>query len=167
MAVNVELAINLIQAANLQVITSVYGTLDGTHAPPVDGTLTVLDTGNLPYVVTIPASASFWNKGGGWIVNDQTMTIICFVEPLGQNDLPSRYAEAVRLYQAMLTNWVTASQIPIAYPTDNPGGYQIIAHSGQNTPHSSDGLVPDLSFGGKPFHGFRIHLNVQIMYKPS
>jgi hypothetical protein len=156
MAVDIELAINLIQAQNLLV----SGVLE---APALSAYRTAIDTPNLPYVITWPAEGSFYAKGGAYKADHRIMRVIAFVEPLGQSDLPTRAVEAVQLLQAMRDRWITNSVIPLQDPV---GGvvYQITAESGPDRPHSDTGLVSNLVFSGRQFHGFEIRLNVRILW---
>ena len=171
MADDIELAINLVQAVNLSVLNTVYAgntayDASAPHAPSLENYLTVLDSANLPYVLTWPGPSRFYSKGGGWIVDMETLMIVCYVQPLGLNDIPSRATEAVRLYQVMRRKYTTVATIPLASPATS-AGYQITAESGPNSPHSSDGIQSNLNFAGKPYLGFTLHLNVRIQFVPS
>ena len=171
MADDIELAINLVQAVNLSVLNTVYSgnaayDASAPHAPTWDSYLTVLDSANLPYVITWPGPSRFYSKGGGWIVDMETLTVVCYIQPLGLNDIPSVGVEALHFYQVLRRKYATVATIPLASPATS-AGYQITVESGPNSPHSSDGIVSNLAFAGKPYRGFTLHLNVRIQFVPS
>lgn len=168
MAVDIELAINLIQAQNAGVTWTKADGSTGRIAlcPSLDKYPTNLTTANLPCVITWPADGSWYIKGGGYRVDHRAMRILGFVEPLGQSDIPSRALDATRLLQALRNLWITASTVPIQDPVGGVN-YQITAESGPDKPHTDRGLVSDLSFGGTTYHGFEITLNIRTLWSST
>jgi hypothetical protein len=156
MAVDEELATNLIQAVN-------RGIAGVRKAPDLASYPTAIDTSDLPYVLTWLGPGQWYIKGGGYKVDKRTMLLICYIQPLGQNDIPSRAVQAVRLHQTMRATYITASTVPLADPDTN-SGYQITVTSGEGTPHSDTGLRSDLQFGGKAYHGFILQVNINILW---
>lgn len=156
MAIDIELATNLIQAVN-QGISGVQ------LAPSLDKYPTALDTANLPCLLTWPADGAWYAKGGGYKVDHRTFLIVGYIQPLGQSDIPSRAVDAVRLFQTVRARYITAATIPLADPDDN-SGYQITAESGPETRHTDGGLQSDLRFGGTLYHGFIVRLSVRILF---
>lgn len=160
MAVDIELAIQLIQAEN-RGITGV------TLAPELKDYKASLQDGQLPYVITWPGPGRWNNKGHGWWEDKRTFFILVYVLPLGQQLIGLRAVAATQLLERMRAHYITAANIPLADPTVANGGYQITVESGQNTPHSDEGLRSDLEIAGTPYHGFMINLNVCIRKQPS
>jgi hypothetical protein len=159
MTIDIELATNLIQAQNRTLATS----FPNLQAPALDAYPTALDTASLPLLLTIPSGGSWYMKGGGWKTDVRTFTVIGFSQPLGQNDLPANMAGCVQLLQAVRNLYIDPGVIPLQNPV---GGvvYQITAHSSDANPHSDSGIVTDVAFGGRPFYGFRLSLNVTIRW---
>ena len=129
---------------------------------------TQLNTNSLPAALAWPAGeAQSYHKGGGWGYAVVQMTALLFIAPLGQNDIPANAAEAVRVYDAMRALYITSSNIPLAEPGDNTGGYQITLESGPTAQHGDGGIEPNLSFGGAAFYGARFRLNVTLQWVPG
>lgn len=159
MAVDIELAINLMQAVNRQLITANLA----RKAPDLASYPTVIDTADLPYLLTWPSNGSFYIKGGGYKVDRRTMLVIGYVQPFGQNDVPSRAVQGVRLLQAAREKWISAATVPLADPGAN-SGYQITIESGPDSPLADGGLQSDLKFAGKDYHGFVLRVNINILW---
>lgn len=157
MAFDIELAINLIQAKH-RALTG-FPTL---YAPNLDAYPTVLDTPNLPCLLTWPADGAWFQKGHGYKVDERVFLVLGFVEPLGQNDIPSRAVAAVQLLQSVRAMWVTPANIPL--DSGASSGYQITVESSSENRHSDQGITPDLAFGGKAYYGFRLRLNTRILW---
>jgi hypothetical protein len=113
-------------------------------------------------------------SGSGWaavartVVDEairmRTALVLLYVEPLGQNDIPSRAVEAVRLLAALRETYINVANIPLALPDDNTGGYQLTFESGPETPHTDEGIVPNLSYGGAAYYGARLRVTVTMQW---
>ena len=145
-------AINLLQTLH-------SGVSGVTRAPQLAQYPTVIDTADLPYVITWPGEGQFAIKGGGYKVIHRTYRVIAFVEPLGQNDIPSRAVTAVTLLSNLIDAYITASNVALS-----DGPVQLTIESSDTNRHRDGGLVSNLSFSGKPYHGFEIRLNVRELY---
>jgi|GEM_PF-1826127 len=147
---------NLLQTLNASVST--------VKAPAVASYPTVLDTPNLPCIITWPGAADWWIKGGGFIEMLRTYRIICFIQPLGQDDIPSRTVDGVTLLQQIGNLYVNVANVAQA----NPPPYQLTIESDPSGTHHADGgLVPSISFGGKPFVGFELSVKVRALWIPT
>lgn len=143
------------------------GTTGIKYAPDLAKYPTSLNTASLPAVLTWVGPGNFSHKGGGWRWDVRTALVLLYVEPLGQNDIPSNAARAVALADALRERYITTAQIPLAYPGDNPGGYQITLESSPDgATHSDGGIEPNLSFGGAAYYGVRFRLNVTLQWAP-
>ena len=152
----ISTTINLLQALNRS-ITGIK------RAPDLDKYPTVIDTANLPMMISWPSEAQFHIKGGGEKRQDRVYRLICYIEPLGQNDIPSRASAAATLLQRVVDTYITAANVALA----DPGGtniYQVTIESGPNHQHSDSGLVSNLLFAGKPYHGFEVRVNVRELW---
>lgn len=160
MATDIELAINRLQAVHRAILAP-----DGRPilAPDLEGYLTVLDTPNLPYVMTWPGQGSSYIKGGGYRTDERVLEVFCFVEPVGQNDIPSRTRDAVRLLQSIRAAYVTPSILRL---TDiEADGYQTTIESGPGGQRITDtGVTAANPFGGRAFVGFRISVTARILW---
>lgn len=159
MTVDLELAINLMQAKH-RTLASSFPTL---YAPDLAAYPTVLDTPNLPCLLTWPAAGRWGQKGYGYKIDNRTMSVLGFVQVQAQNDIPSNAVAAIEFLQAVRNLWITASSIPLAAPDAN-SGYQITVESSADLLHSDTGIGPNLQFGGKPFIGFIISLNIALLW---
>jgi len=134
------------------------------YAPPLDKYPTSLQTPSLPAVLTWIGPGSFATKGGGWRWDARTALVLLYIEPLGQNDIPSRAVEAARLFAALRQIYIDVAEIPLALPGDNVGGYQLTLESSIDNPHTDEGLVPNLSYGGAAYYGARLRINVTMQW---
>ncbi len=157
MAVNLELACNLIQAK----IRDNLGSLI-QNAPDLENTLPALHDALCPYVMTWPTEGQFYQKGGGYKVIEGTCTIFCFVESLAQKDIPLRAVQGTRIMRAMINLFATAANIPLA--EIDATGYQITVTSKVDSPQSYSGLRGNFPYSGLPWFGFSIPLNVRIQW---
>lgn len=155
MAIDIELACNSIQAL-LRTLAPTYL----NNVPDVQSYLTALDDAVCPYAFTVPGQGSFYQKGGGYKIDDRTFTIFVYVESVYQKDIPSRTKEGIFVLQAARNLFITAANIPLA----NSGGYQIMAQSWEGHAHTDSGLTANLIFGGKPWFGFTLSLNIQTQW---
>lgn len=156
MAIDIELAVNLMQAVN-------RGVTGVVSAPNLDAYPTSIDTASLPFVLTWPGPGSFYAKGGGYKVDDRTFRVLCFLQPLAQDDLPSNAVNAVQLLQAMRETYIENTTIALADPDTNDG-YQIVVTSSTDNPQSDNGITPGLQFRGVPFIGFELQIRCRILW---
>lgn len=155
--IDIEYAVNLMQALN----RSFAGV---AQAPDLADYPTSIDTGSGAWLLTWPSEASWYAKGDGWKVDDRTMQVIAFVEPLGQGEIPSRAQEAVQLLQRARSAYIDRANIPLAFPTPVTQPYQIVIASSNDHRHSDGGLVSNLRYQGASYHGFILNVNVRIMW---
>ena len=146
----IEDTINLLQALN----QGITGIPPGA-APALTNYPTVIDF--TPFVITWPADGSWYIKGAASKQALRTYRVICFVESLGVNDIPSRAVEAVQLLQRFIDAYITAANVAQA----DPPTYQVTIESGPDTPHTDGGLISSLTFGGKAYHGFELRIGVR------
>lgn len=161
MATDIELATNLIQAVNRQVLTALGFTEVAGKVPDLEN----YPTGSInetPVILTWPMDGSWWQKGHGYKIDERTFLLICFSESLGQNLIPQRAVQSVRILQALRNQYVTPSTIPLDFGT--PSGYQITVASRDDNRQSDGGLVSNLEMGGVPYSGFVIRLLVRTQW---
>lgn len=120
------------------------------------------DTADLPLVLTWPAEGTWQSElGGSKRRQDRTYRVICFVEPLGQSEMPKRLDSAAVLLQAMIETWVAPSTAALASPI-NAGDKQVTVEVGR--PQEDTGITPSLSIGGLPHFGFELRLRVRELW---
>lgn len=158
MAIDIELACNLIQA---KIRDNLAPTLI-QNAPDADAYLPSLHDAQCPYVMTWPGEGSFYQKGGGYKIDQRTFEVFCFVQAQGQQEIPTRTVDGIRILQAMRNLFITAHNIPLA--DIDVTGYQITVESDSATPHSDTGLIGSLPYGGLVFMGFTLRLNVRTYW---
>lgn len=156
MAVDIELAINLMQAQH-------RGLSLVSYAPDLSDYPTALDTPLLPCVLTWPETGAWGQKGHGYKFDTRTMLVMGFCEPLNQSDLPTRAGEAVRTLQQVRSFWATASNLSL--DTGVTSGYQITVKSAVENAQTDQGIGPQLTMGGKTYHGFILRVAVSIQWK--
>lgn len=151
----IDTTINLIQTLN----RSISGI---KQAPNLAQYPTVLHTANLPYAITWPASGEWFHQGqgGSYKRENRNYRIIVYIEPLGQNDIPSRAVEAVTLLEQFKAKYLTPTTIALA----NPPTYQVTIQVDEDKPITDTGLVSDLLFSGTPYHGFEIEISVRELW---
>lgn len=132
-------------------------------APTIDAYPTVLDTPNLPAVISWPSDAQWYVKGGAARQSVRAWLVLCYVEPLGQNDIPSNAALSVGMLDKLINAYTNVANLS---PADPPP-YQLTIESGPDMPHSDGGITPDLQFGGKPYYGIRLRVNVRAYWGTS
>lgn len=134
-------------------------------APALNDYPTVIDTADLPLVITWPGAGTWHHKGMGGAQKrqDRSLRVLCFVDPLGQNDIPSRAAEGVVLLQRLINLYLNPDSVPVTDPT-GAEPYQITIEEGDSNPHSDSGLVSNLSFAGKSYSGFEIKLRARVLW---
>jgi len=132
------------------------------QAPHIDRYPTQLTTAQLPLALTWPGGSSFDYEGiaGGKRRFMQSLTIIVYIQPLGQNDIPSRTEEAIDwldvVRNALLDNVVLIQETGIK-------AYQAVLTQGLGNPHRDSGVTPSLSFGGVSYVGFTLDVTVRIL----
>ena len=148
-------------------LQALHRTVSGVrYAPDVAQYLTVLDTPNCPYVMTWVGQSSLHSKGGGWLREDATLRVFCFVEPVGQGDIPSRTAEALEVMSALSALYVTIGNVRLLTPGDPAAeGYQMTIETGPGAQQvTCAGLRADLAFGGRAFVGFELQVPILMAW---
>lgn len=131
------------------------------NAPAVDKYPSVIDTPNLPVAITWPGAGEYWLKGGGWHFTERTYRILVYIQVLNQDDIPSRAVYSATLFGQFVNLYTDPSIVA----QSNPPPYQLTIESGPSGPHhSDDGLVPSLSFGGRPFLGFELAIRTRAQW---
>lgn len=159
MAVDIELACNLIQATiatNLQPLFVANVPLSMKDYP------TAMDDALCPYVLTWPGPGSWYQKGHGYKIDDRTCIIYVIIESLAQKDIPTRTMQGTRILQATRNIFATAGNLQL--DSGSVSGYQIVVSSKDGTPQSDSGLESNLPFSGKPWFHFQIPLRVRIQW---
>jgi len=138
---------------------SLNSQISGVQAPQPAQYPTSIDTTNgQPFVMTWPGSGESWQKGAGYSQGTRTFRVIVFLDPVAQSDIPSHAVEGALILQQMINLYIKAVNTPLF----NPGAYQATIESGPTGPHIPDGgLVPTLSFGGRPWFGFELPIPVR------
>ncbi len=157
----------IVQTINL--IQTVNATISGVRkAPQVAQYPVKADTPDLPLVLTVPAAGQWHHSGIGGALKrmDRVYRIVCFLEPLGQNELPARFQDSMNLLQAFVDMWLTPTgttgyPIALADPV-NAGDPQVTIADGN--PHSDTGLRRDLRMGNVLYMGFTIDLRVRELW---
>lgn len=157
MAVDLELACNSVQAL---IRNNLGSMIQG--APDMDEYLPALHDALCPYVFTWPSDGAWYQKGGGYKVDERTLTVFCLVESLAQKDIPSRVVQGTRLLQAMRNLFIVPANIPLT--AIDATGYQITIASRFDNPQTDTGLRADLPYTGSPWFGFSIPLKVRIQW---
>jgi hypothetical protein len=138
-------------------------------APASGQEVNSVETGHLPYIFTWVGPGSLDIKGGGWAEEALTAEVFCFVEALGQNDLPSRQSQARTLYAAVTNLYVNVQNVRLLDP-DAPAseGYQAGIETGPGARQvQGSGLQPLPPFGGRTFFGFRVTVPIFITWNPT
>ncbi len=157
MATGIELAGNLVQA-KLRTLAPTYI----SNAPDKDAYPTAMDDALCPYALTWAGPGSWYQKGGGYKVDERTLEVFVFVESLAQKDIPTRTGQGERVLEAVKNLFLIPANIPLDDGTIS--GYQITLESKPGSPHTDTGLVSEFPFSGKLWFGFNIHLNCRIMW---
>jgi hypothetical protein len=158
MADDLELACNSIQAL---IRANMIDTLI-QNAPDMEHYATSLHDAQCPYVFTWPGDGSWYQKGGGFKVDERTLIVFCIVESLAQKDIPTRVIQGTRLLQAMRNLFIVPANISL---TDiGVTNYQITVASRSDQPQTDTGLRADLPYSGAPWFGFSIPLKVRIQW---
>lgn len=157
MAVDIELACNLIQA-KLRTLAPTYL----VNVPDVDSYFTALEDALCPYAMTWPGAGSWYQKGGGYKADIRDFNVFVFIESLAQKDIPTRTAQGIRVLQAVRNLFIVPSNIPL--DSGASSGYQIEVASRQDSPQSDTGLMAGLPFSGVPWFGFTLHLSVRTLW---
>lgn len=146
---------------SIDALQALHRTVSGViTAPALAGYPTVLETAMLPCVLVWPVQGSWYVKGGAARQMVRTMQVLGYVEPLGQNTIPTRAVQAIDLLQRLINLYTTISAIPLS----NPPPYQLTIESSSDLPHQDGGLQADLAFGGRAYAGFMISLNVRAIW---
>lgn len=120
------------------------------------------DTADLPLVLTWPSEGTWQSElGGSKRRQDRTYRVICFLEPLGQSELPKRLDNAAMLLQAMIETWLEPYTAALASPV-NAGDKQVTVAIGQAL--EDTGITPTLTIGGVPHFGFELRLRVRELW---
>jgi hypothetical protein len=127
-------------------------------APEIIKYPTNITTANLPLAMTWPGPSSFDFEGigGGKRRFVQGLMTMVFMQPLGQNDVPSRVEEAIMMLDAVRNVLLDNTAII-------DGQYQVTLAQSLANPHRDSGLIASLQFGGTMFFGFTIETNMRIL----
>jgi hypothetical protein len=133
--------------------------ISGVQAPQPAQYPTAIDTTNgQPFVMTWPGGGEDWQKGAGYSQGTRTFRVIVFLDPVAQSDIPSHAVAGMLLLRKFKNLYIKSTNTPLF----NPGPYQATIESGPTGPHIPDGgLVPTLSFGGRPWFGFELPIPVR------
>ena len=134
-------------------------TVSGVQAPSPEEYPTVIDTTNgQPFVMTWPSNGDDWQKGGGYSQGTRTYRVLVFIDPVAQSDIPSHAVAGVLALRKLKNLYIASANTPLI----NPGAFQATLESGPTGGHMTDaGLVPTLSFGGRPWFGFELAIMVR------
>ncbi len=141
-------------------LQTLNASIAGVQAPqPAQYPTSIDTTQGQPFVMTWPGGGENWQKGGGYSQGaPRTYRVLCFIDPVAQSDIPSHVVDGALLLQQFINLYVKSTNTPLF----NPGAYQATIQSGPDGPHISDGgLVPTLSFGGRPWFGFELSVPVR------
>ena len=143
----------------VEAMQSLNRSISGIQAPPPGQYPTTIDTTNgQPFVMTWPGDGEDWQKGAGYSQGTRTYRVICFLDPVAQSDIPSHALDGMAILRKLKNLYISASNPPLI----NPGAVPATIASGPTGPHISDtGLIPTLSFGGRPWFGFEIPVPIR------
>ncbi len=161
MADGLELTINAMQARMLSALRPSFPRL---QAPALERYPTSLDTAALPLLLTWPADGSWYLKGDGFGEDTRTMTVTGFIAPIGQDDIPSRALDTIRMLEALINLWLTRRSIALIDPDSNAGGYQATVESAPGLGHSDGGVMTGPMFGGVRYEGFVLRVRTRIQW---
>lgn len=156
-----ELTINAMQARMLSALQPSFPRL---LAPPLATYPTSLLSASLPMLLTWPSDGQWFLKGDGFAQDSRELLITAYVAPLGQDDIPSRAVDTIRLLEAARSLWLTRNSIQLIDPDSNPGGYQVTVESAFGQGHSDGGIVSGPVFGGARYEGFVLHVRATIRW---
>lgn len=156
-----ELTINAMQARSLFVLRADFPRL---QAPALSRYPTSLDTAALPMLLTWPADGTWYLKGDGFAEDTRTMTMTGYLAPIGQDDIPSRVLDSVRMLEALINLWLTRASIALIDPGSNAGGYQATIESAHGLGHSDGGVMTGPVFGGTRYEGFVLRIRTRIAW---
>lgn len=157
MAVDIELACNLIQA-RVRTLQPQFV----AQVPDVEHYFTSLADNLCPYAFTWPSEGSWSQKGGGYKMDERTFTLFVIIESLAQKDIPTRAVQGIRVLQAVRNLFIVPANIPL--DDGAVSGYQIYVASRVDSPQSDSGLRADLPYSGAPWFGFSIPLKVRTQW---
>lgn len=129
------------------------------YAPPVSEYPTTIDTPNCPMVISWPADGQWYIKGGAARQMVRTWRVICYIEPVAQNDTPSNAEAALLVMQRLINAYISVANVSQA----NPPPYQLTIESGPDMQHSDGGLGLNM-FRGVQFVAFELRINVRALY---
>ena len=161
MSDGLELTINAVQARMLAALRADFPRL---QAPALSRYPTSLDTAALPMVLAWPAEGSWYLKGDGFAQDERMLMLTGYVAPLGQDDIPSRAVDTIRLLEAVRSLWLTRASIALINPDDNAGGYQVTIESSFGNGHSDGGIVSGPVFAGARYEGFVLRVKARIQW---
>ena len=150
----------------INAMQALHAGVDGVeNAPQVVQYPTAIDTAARPYVITWPGPATWHHEGMGGSPRrqDRTMFVLCYIDPLGQNDIPTRLASGILVMQRLVDVWLTPSSIALHNPTAAEP-WQTTVEESSNSPHSDEGIVSNLMFRGVPWTGFQLSVRVRIKW---
>ena len=128
-------------------------------APPVNEYPTTLDTPNCPMVLAWPSEGQWYVKGGAARQQLRTWRVVCYYEPIAQNDVPTNTEGALLLIQRLINAYTNVANVPQA----NPPPYQLTIESGPDMQHT-DGGLDVRQFRGVTFAGFELRITVRALY---
>jgi hypothetical protein len=123
----------------------------------------VIDTTNgQPFAMTWPSSGENWQKGAGYTQGaPRIYRVLVFLDPIAQSDIPSHAVDGALYLQKFINLYVKSTNTPLFSPSPTVP-YQATIQSGPGGPHIGDGgLVPTLSFSGRPWFGFEVSVPVR------
>jgi len=152
-------------ATTIDLLQAVNRAVQGVkRAPELARYPTAIDAVDCPYVISWPAEGQFFTKGGETKRQDRIYRVICYIEPLGLNDIPTRAVEATALLQRFIDAYIDRANVALADPQGAQPTYQVTIESGPEHVHTDSGLVSNLLFGKNTFHGFELRINVRELW---
>lgn len=139
--------------------TLIASTIPSVQAPQPHDYPTAIDTVNgQPFAMTWPGNGDDWQKGAGYSQGTRTYRVLVFLDPVAQSDIPSHAVAGMLLLRQFKNLFIKSINTPLI----NPGAFQATMESGPSGGHMTDaGLVPTLSFGGRPWFGFELAIAVR------
>lgn len=152
--------INALQAklAQISITTTNSRQRITLKAPDVSKYPTGMSTAQLPLALTWPGASTFDFEGigGGKRRFMQGITVVVYMQPLGQNDIPTRLDEALMMLDAVRNTLLDNTAI-----VDDV--YQVTLAQSLNQPHRDSGLNANLQFGGTVYFGFTVDVTMRIL----
>lgn len=156
----------------IDLLQAVWREVDGVvFAPALRDYPVTVTPANLPMVLTIPSTGTFFHlgpSGGDAYRHNRTYEVILVVEPYLQNSMPDNMDRAVTVWQNLIEaildpNTIALANVDTTMASVQP--YQVTVMDSENAPHSDGGLVGNVEIGGVPHWGVVLRVTVREWWR--